>query len=370
MGGRFLRLALVRLFLLGLITLITARASAVEPGQEAFLTHAVWAEQRLWVLSDAGDLSSIAGPGFRGPAWDGQDTRRAEVLPEPVLSLCKHGGHPLILTGSEVNSAWTLRQRGDVSWQDAATIEREGDGLLAMDCAADRITLLTTRRLISLVGAERSTVALSGTLTGGLINATYATPDQFFVGINRGEWGGGLRRIDRRTGEVTVVERNASGALCGGPLNTQCDPVTGIVALPWKPDCVAVAIGLVHFTPRGRVVEVCGDEVRPLYYKEYSANIPSGALSPKDVSREDGEPFETVAFFGLTLLGETLWAVGIDGIYRIEADGTAHVMSLPPFEDIGGVRVSFQLMGMIPVLTQVNQRQSMSGATPLLAQMW
>jgi len=67
-----------------------------------------------------------------------------------------------------------------------------------------------------------------------------------------------------------------------------------------------------------RVVEVCGDQVQRLYYKEYGENRPDGR-------RKDDEPFSTVAFFGLTREGDTLWAMGIDGIYSIGPDGTTHI---------------------------------------------
>jgi len=35
---------------------------------------------------------------------------------------------------------------------------------------------------------------------------------------------------------VSAIERNTSGELCGGPLNTECDPVNGIAAEPQKPE--------------------------------------------------------------------------------------------------------------------------------------
>jgi hypothetical protein len=44
--------------------------------------------------------------------------------------------------------------------------------------------------------------------------------------------GGGLRRIDRRSGEITVVGQNSTGELCGGQLNTGGDPVNGVAAEP------------------------------------------------------------------------------------------------------------------------------------------
>jgi hypothetical protein len=198
-----------------------------------------------------------------------------------------------------------------------------------------------------------------------LITSTYATPDQFFVGFNVGEFGGGLRRIDRQSGKVAQIERNASGKLCGGPLNAACDPVTGVAAEPWKPDCIAAAIGLVHFASHGRVVEVCGDQVQRLYFKDYSTSWLDGR---KVVQPKDDEPFfSTVAFFGLARDGDTLWAPGIDGIYNIGADGTARIVPLPPFKEIGGIQVSFDLPRFVLVLTAINRRLSMGGAAPLPA---
>ena len=344
----------VRLLLLGLITIMPACASAIEPerpGQESFLTRAVFADGRLWVLSDAGDISSVT---------EGRDARDAETLPEKATDLCVRDGHPVVIAGANGNdSAWTLRQRAEGAWSVVAMVPTEGDGLLAMDCAADRVTLLTTRRLIDLDGYRQSAVTLSGQLRQGFIISTYGTPDQLFVGFNAGEWGGGLRRIDRRSGNITVIERNSTGELCGGPLNASCDPVNGIGAEPWNPNCVVAAVGLVHFQPRGRVVEVCGDWVKRLYYKPYGDSRSAGRS-------KDDEPFSTVAFFGLARDGGTVWAAGIDGIYRIGPGGTADVIPLPHFKNIGGISISFDLPHFVLVLTNVNQRRSISGGVPLL----
>jgi hypothetical protein len=347
---------LARLLLFGLMAAVSKPASAVEaerPGQESSLTRAVFAEGRLWVLSEAGVVSSV---------MEGRDTRDVAPLPDKALDLCVRGGHPMVITGAEgrgsvwaqPGSVWALHQFGEGVWSAAATIATEGDGLLALDCTANRVTLLTTRRLIDLDGNRQSAVTLSGKLGGGLIGATYGTPDQFFVGFNAGEWGGGLRRIDRRSGGITEVERNATGDLCGGPLNASCDPVNGMVADPWKSDCVLVAVGLVHMMPNGRVVEVCGDQVQELYSKPNRS--PGGAF----------DPFGTVAFFGLARDGDTVQAAGTDGIYRIGPEGAAEIVPMPRFKDIAGVHVSFELPQIVLVLTTVNQHHSVSGAVPLL----
>ncbi|KRR26161.1 hypothetical protein CQ14_20965 [Bradyrhizobium lablabi] len=343
---------LASLLFLGGAIVPPAPAFAIEPGfpgQEAFLTRAIFADGRLWILSDAGTLSSVT---------EGQDTRVVEALPEKAFDLCVFDRHPMVITGAD-GPEWTLRRRAEGAWSVAATIKAEGDLLLAMDCAANRVTLLTTRRLIDLDRNRQNTVMLSETLSRGFVSAPYGTPDQFFLGINAGEWGGGLRRIDRHSGKVTVIEHNATGELCGGPLNTSCDPVTGIVSVPWKPGCIAAAVGLVHFRPHGRVVEVCGDQVKRLFYKPYG-DKPSGGNTKGD------EPFSAVAFFGLTRDADTLWAVGIDGIYRIGPDGTAQVVPLPRFKEIGGINLSFDLPEFVVVLTNVNQRRSISGAVPIL----
>src|SRR4051812_15026806 len=97
---------LVRVLLLGLIAVMPARAFAIEPvrpGQGSYLTRAIYAEGRLWVLSDAGDLSSVT---------EGRDARVAETLPEKAFDLCARDGHPVVITGAAGSGpAWTLRQR-------------------------------------------------------------------------------------------------------------------------------------------------------------------------------------------------------------------------------------------------------------------
>jgi hypothetical protein len=337
------------------VALMPLGASALEkkrPGQGSFLTRAVFADGRLWILSDAGDLSSLA---------ESADRWTEEGLPDPVFDLCLQDGHPLAVTGKpEGDNVWTLRRWIDGAWSAGTTVPTEGDDLIALDCAAGGITLLTTRRIIEVDGHKQAAVALSGKLIPGLVASVYGTPDQVFVGVNAGEWGGGLRRIDRRSGQVTAIERNASGGLCGGPLNSSCDPVNGIAAEPWKPGCIAAAVGLVHFVPHGRIVEVCGDRVERLYYRAYEEQ----ASASRPISGD--EPFSTVAFFGLVRVGDALWAAGIDGIYRVGEGSTARSIPLPRFERIGDIYVSFELPDLVLVLTDVNQRRSISGSVPIM----
>jgi len=331
------------------------RASTVEPeraGQESSLVRAVFSDGELWVLSDAGQLFRIS---------EGRDTPVEVSLPEPALDLCQFGGRPAVITCSRTGCAsWTLRQWDGEKWSAKSTLPTARDDLIALSCDANKVSLLTGRRFIELDAQKPRTIVLSEKLQAGLA-AVHATQDRVFVGINRGEWGGGLRRIDRRTGEVRVVEHNVTGELCGGPLNTGCDPVNGIAGAPWRPGCVVVAVGLVHFAPHGRLVQVCGDRVERLYFKPYGNRSPAGRSRGKD-----DEPFETVAFFGLIREGETLWAAGIDGIYKAENGKVTFSAPLPPFKKVGGFHVSFALPEFVLVLTSVNQRRSISGNVPMM----
>ena len=137
-----------------------------------------------------------------------------------------------------------------------------------------------------------------------------------------------MRRVDRRSGTVKLVQYDAEGSLCGGPLNADCDPVTGIAPDPWSQGCVVAAIGLVHFAPHGRIVRVCGDRVKRVYFRPYKWDT-------RSQQTDNGEPFATVAFFGVCAVGKVLYAAGIDGLYEIRQDGSAHSTPLPSFEKIG-----------------------------------
>jgi hypothetical protein len=284
------------------------------------------------------------------------------MLPEPVLDLWSQGRQPAVIKcGHDSCTDWTLRERVDGLWTVTARVSTEGDRLVAVSHVDGTVTLLTRRRIIEIVGDRQTATALLQPLRTRPVASVYIAPASIFIGFNAGEWGGGLQRIDRKTGEVLAIERNTSGELCGGPLNTECDPVNDIAAEPWKPECIAVAVGLVHFAPHGRIVEVCGDIVRRLYVKPYGKQPPGN-----EVTRKYDEPFSTVAFFGLSRRAGTLWAIGIDGIYQIGPEGVTQSAPLPRFKQIDGLSVSFDLPDVVVVLTDINRRLSISGSVPIL----
>jgi len=317
------------------------------------IVRAVFADGRLWLLHLDGSLASL---------------KPDDAKPEPVaatgkpIEICKSADR-LMAVMDDGRGAWTLQQYSPDRWAVRATLPTEGDTLVALDCKGGDggITLVTNRRLLEVEGAAVRSMKLKQELQPPLVNgAALAAGDAVWVGFNVGEWGGGLRRITRSDGKVATMERNRSGDLCGGPLNTGCDPVNGLVVAPWDPSCVVAAIGLVHMMAHGRIVEVCGNSVRRLYFKPLDPQPPHGTL-------DDGEPASTVAFYGLTRTDNTLWAVGIDGLYRFAEQQAPEFLPLPKFQNRGGYWVSFDVPGVALVMTDVNQRASMSGAVPIMA---
>jgi hypothetical protein len=163
-------------------------------------------------------------------------------------------------------------------------------------------------------------VQLAGPLRQG-VQAQVASPaigNSAYIGINRGEWGGGLLRVDLKTGAVLSIERRDTKELCSGPLNSDCDPVTGVVPDPHNKDCVLAAIGLVHFLSHGRILRVCGDHVSVAFEHPRTEVVNGRKLEVSE------------AFFGLASANGGFWAVTPEALYRFGADENAPVRSPLP----------------------------------------
>lgn len=317
------------------------------------ITRAVFANDQLWMLHDDGSLVSLRPDGAtpEGVATGGR-----------AIEICRSNNDVLAVVAAD-KDRWTVKRRLTVGWASEVAVLAEGDTFVALACTPDTasVALVTNRRLIEVEGAQVRAAKLSPELEPPFVAGTaLIDQDAVWVGLNVGEWGGGLRRIARATGKTETVEHNRSGQLCGGPLNTACDPVNGLVASPKSSSCILAAIGLVHMMSHGRIVEICGDSVRRRFFKPLDPQPPRGEL-------DDGEPSSTVAFFGLARAGERVWALGIDGLYRFDGSTQPRFQELPRFEDKGGYRVSFAVPGIVLVMTDVNQRRSMSGAVPIMA---
>ena len=85
------------------------------PGQEAAISRAVFADGQLWLLSDAGVISSIS---------PSSDDRFEVALPELALDLWLQEGQPAVVTCRRYGcTEWALRWRGgDGEWSVKARI--------------------------------------------------------------------------------------------------------------------------------------------------------------------------------------------------------------------------------------------------------
>lgn len=320
------------------------------PGQEAFFTHAVFAEGRLWILSDSGTLSSIS---------ETDKDKTQEIFGAPVLDVCLHLGHLTALLGGQPrgDSQVSLVEHSQGVWSSPLVSTHVEGQPLAMDCSRATISLLTSMQIIELDTREPHVAALPIALKPFGVTATLATSDAFYIGFNKGEWGGGMSRVDRRSGIVTTIEKTENGQTV---LDPAVDPVNSIIPAQADQDCVLAAIGLIHFLPHGRIVEVCRSTAREIYSRPYTHS--SHWWSP----RKSYGPEVTEALFGLVLVNQSVWAVSDQGLYKLTSSGKAEEFPLPKFKRIGGIDVNFDIPGLVLVLTDVNQRHSVSGAVPLL----
>lgn len=324
--------------------------NSARPGRETPIKRAQYGDGRLWLLSDAGELWSVA---------EGQAGARREDAGEPAFDMCLQDGLPVLVTGSGVDAdEWTIRKRNGGRWTSLAKAATRGEGVVALSCESDRITLLTTWRMIELRGSAQTVTPLSPRLPSRPASTPLALPDRILLGLNAGEWGGGLQSIDRRTGEVRRISRNDSGDLCGGPLNSECDAINGLVPSPWKPGCAVAAVGLWHLSSHGRLVEICGDEPRRIHL----GPCPD-PYDPGDYGRGD-EPFCSEAFFGVIATENSILAMG-DEVSELGPRGVIARTPLPALKDYGPVKASFGPNAIL-VASTLNQRHAFSSVTLLI----
>jgi hypothetical protein len=354
--ARCAQLRISPILALALFTFSPYKAPALEPvraGQEGSIVRAVFVDKTLWTLSDAGEIFRVTEA----------DHELVKVPTEdPALDLWLKDAVPAIVTSprSDETPLMIRRWTGE-EFRALVGISTKQERFLGVSSNGEPATILTTRREMDVVGNKIRPQDVDWPKSRSILGVTsiLARKDDVLLGINSGEWGGGLARVDRRTGRVSYIE-SRTGELCGGALNGDCDPVNGIVPAPWNKDCVVIAIGLVHFMSHGRIDEVCGDRVRELYSKAY----PVKGLPPPATRGE--KPAATVAFFGLVSVDGKVLAVGLDGLYRLSEDGAALLTPLPKFENVGNIRVSFAMPDVVLLLTEANERHSISGSVPML----
>jgi hypothetical protein len=288
------------------------------------------------------------------------DLSRREHLDNGVLAIEKIGDDLWVLR-QEVSSKaeWFLSVVRNDSLEDRARfISADTDTPIALfnDGGTPAVVSQKSIRVLSGDG-EWNSVQLVGQLRQG-VQVQVASPalgNSAYIGINRGEWGGGLQRVDLKTGAVLSVERRDTKELCSGPLNSDCDPITGVIPDPQNKDCVLAAIGLVHFLSQGRILRVCGEQVSVVFEHPRTEEVNGRRLEVSD------------AFYGLASVKGGFWAVTPEALYRFGADGNTQVRyPLPELHPESGVYMNRDLPGVIVIRTDVSWAVSVSGYTPLV----
>lgn len=162
------------------------------------------------------------------------------------------------------------------------------------------------------------------------------TNGALFVGYNKGEWGGGLRRVDISTGTVSFV-REAGHDNCGGRLNPDCAPIVGVVPDHEREGCVLVGASLAHLSSRyGEVLRVCGSVITPVFADPLPV-IPNSIVF---------RPGQTWPFDNLAAVCEGWVAVGQDRFARY-SNGTVTTRDIPSLHAWAGLQVSDEMDGVI-----------------------
>lgn len=303
----------------------------------AALKRTGFIEGKLWLLDDNGKFFSLS---------ENDSSARQELFPEKVLDFCINHDKLLVLSESEMLEAVTVHQKTADRWDSIEVIPQDGDGLRTLSCSQDSVLVIGARHAIRIKDGKQArinfkVVFLRASKLGPIPTVVHHLGNEFYIGENHGEWGGGLHRVDLRDGTVTTLGE-MQGDACNGLLNVDCEVVTGIVNMPGNPGCIVVASGLMHLGESGRLYRVCSDKVSVFYEKQRS--------SP------DASHYDTVPFLNLHRQGNSLWATGSDGVYEIAADGQARRHIVSDYRDIAPFKVSFAIPGIVVVRTDFAKR--------------
>lgn len=290
------------------------------------IRHAVYAEGRLWILTQGGELWSVA---------EAEREPRREAPGGHVFGLCVRSGAPAVLTAPRQNAeTWSFQIQNPGGWSPLATIRGENDRPLALFCDGD-LRVLTNRRLVDLSEGEPRSRQLTARLPVDFESVSLAMPDQILFVFNHGEIGSALYGIAPRTGAVRQIYKHPADDPCGGPLGKYCDAITGLTPLPWKPGCAAAAVRANHIGMHGRLIEICGSDVRRLYLGP--CPYPEGI----DQDLIGDEPFCTELFFGVISKERTVLALGSEGLGEHGQQGLVRSPAPLPTRRYGRFRIAF-----------------------------
>lgn len=321
--------------------------------RQPFVIGAEYLHHTLYTLLSDGRLQ----------AWpEGAEAGRDVDVPAPAFDFCAIGDDFFLVAVDPEDGNVHLWTRTSDIWSlaTAPTINRS-DPFVALDCSTAKPVMITNR-MLGISNYRSSTDGEAALIYGWAGSHTYLQHGGFlYQGINVGEWGGGLHRYPLDGGAGKTISQVDPDELCGGILNPECHPVTGLVADPQNPDCIFATIGLVHFFSQGAVIRVCGDSISLAYEKHYTLD-PDWQFDPENSDSD----YSSVAFYSLGGNGDRVWAVASDGIYEFGTDTTPEFTPFPRVFRMPESGIDWSHPEFVLVQTTMNQRFSVSGASLIL----
>ncbi len=314
---------------------------------------------RNWQDADLGQ-AIVEGVADREYIWLRGSTRKVvrferttgqrTVIAEDVVDLLSDNGRLWLLGQRSGTSFYYVVNLADAtSASGLGPTQRRGDRLLHPGDHAEgqvlglvtwpgleRPTIVYQRGLLPLAsGLKRQTFAASLGANGRLA----ATDGQsIYAGYNRGEWGGGLRRVELPGGTVSFVTENGEG-LCEGALNPACDPIVGLFPDRARPGCVTVGAGISHLgLSKGDVYRVCGSSLEPVF------TTPTPEVGDKWMMGQQPWPLD-----GLFEVQDGWVGTSRDRYFRSYRDRVEE-RTMPEFHDWAGLRISEELDGFLMVV--------------------
>lgn len=208
---------------------------------------------------------------------------------------------------------------------------------------AGQIVIVESRRVrvIAPDGHARE-VALREPLRGSRHASAALAGGGVFVGLDRGEFGGGLWRVELATGDrreihgdgLPSAEAQRDPRISGGG-----SPVTAVVAERDRPGCVLASVGLSHMgLSRGGLFRACGDAVERVWrapLRDCDASDPFSLCESSEA-----------AVWDVIALPGGFWASTSNGILRREQGQPDRWWSKLEGEPRGGVQQSRSVPGL------------------------
>ena len=175
----------------------------------------------LWIVTADGGLRSVdlAAARIESPLAGTHVTAIHRSKGGALWIATTDAAHRLTVRERKGGSIWVPILQTTTSDQDAWLAELEGAPVVVTTSALFRLQSGVLRR----VGLSEKLDACLGPRP-----STAVAGRSLYLGVDRGEWGGGVRRIGLDDGAVTSITKKDTPGLCVGPLDPACDPVTAV----------------------------------------------------------------------------------------------------------------------------------------------